>query len=270
MSKSLLLCVECGRLCEAASSSPYRQVEAVRRGCEGCGALGLVDPRSPDAALLLHGLDDEQRLARAPAGVRAMARLRATSFFVLAALAVSAICVALYFGKGKGDDVSEVLSLLFAAGIGLPMGMLGMRALRSTWKQSRALPRPARWRLELPVGAERDTHRRRLDPAQVIVSPLSGRPCAAYEIGVRCDDDADAPLGSWLLLEQGFAADERLQLDFPRMTYTPADPALAKAFLDARGISPATLDLHFFETLVPVGAEVSASVSGDGVTILRS
>jgi hypothetical protein len=146
-------------------------------------------------------------------------------------------------------------------------------------------PAPVRWHLPLPPRATLPAVRVRGAVAaagELIVAPLTGRPCIAYEVGVRTDRDLSASLETWLLLEQrsiaftvngrSFAPNSvrfvlpRRALDVSRL---PA--ARVARFRKERALSPSDVALVVTETIVPPGTQldIHAAEVSFGVTIRK-
>lgn len=140
---------------------------------------------------------------------------------------------------------------------------------------------PMRWRLALPSSQLPIVP----DPApalpgtELVTAPLSGHPCVAYEIGVREDEDSDADMGTWLLLEQGTTAFRVADVDVPRdaarvrvaqrtpfHARTDEDRARMLQFLRERGFD--SHSVRVFETVVPAGVELAGSTE-DGVLVVE-
>jgi hypothetical protein len=159
-------------------------------------------------------------------------------------------------------------------------GSAAVSTIAAQIRGARAKPHPARWRLALPAAHLADV-RGAIEPCgEALRAPLSGRPCAAWEVGVRADADGQAPDGTWLLLEQRSAAAtlggrtipaDALRLELARDRVDPEHPVHAAAidrFLHERGFLSSDTTLAFFETIVPVGANV-AVVAHAGTPLLR-
>lgn len=130
-------------------------------------------------------------------------------------------------------------------------------------------------------------HRRVRDRAEatadLLHAPLSGRPCIAYEVAVRDDDDPDGKLPSWRLLEQdntGFrvgelevaASEARLRLrreDFTHST-VGAMEAGARRYMRMRGLLEGEA-VYVYETIVAPGdqCEVGRRKTNAPITVRR-
>jgi hypothetical protein len=117
---------------------------------------------------------------------------------------------------------------------------------------------------------------------RALLAPLTGRGCLAYEVGVRFDDDGDAPAATWALLEQHvgeFAIDGEampaldLHLEVPRQCLGLATSmsleAAAQVYLRQRGFGAESGTMRLFESIVPMDARVRVALS-DGGGILRT
>ena len=142
----------------------------------------------------------------------------------------------------------------------------------------RALPMRWRWALPSPepVRLQNDPITLSGDP---LIAPLSGRPCLAYDVGVRSDADGRAPLGTWHLIEQHTAELRSLErtvgagkawLDLTeRSIFEPDSDAgrhRVERFLRERGFTPH--DHSVFETIVPAEATVRGKTQ-DGRVVIR-
>ena len=136
-----------------------------------------------------------------------------------------------------------------------------------------------RWRYALPSPQLPQLEATRVSlQGEPIIAPLTGRPCVAYEVGVRTDDDAQAPLGTWLLIEQGVAPliaggtsipEGKAWLELrSRTRHQPGDPgsvASLRRFLRERGFDRP--DLVVFETIVEPDASVRARTRAGRVVL---
>ena len=177
-----------------------------------------------------------------------------------------------WLGFWLGGAIGDIWPLL-----GLPAGLLtgtgaalGMYALEK--KALGEAPKlPARWTMALPPAELRDEPVRGipLPKGDLLTAPITGRPCFAYEVGIRDTPDADGKLPTWILLEQrvvdfeldGQALDgSSVHLDLDREYLgSPEDLDLedaAKIFLRQRGFGPTTPAPHVYETIVAADAEI--------------
>lgn len=272
----LLICLECRRLVRRRTG--YREASETARRCPGCGEPALVEPSDGEAIAVLQRIDDDERLARASRGRRLLARTLVSIAAAGSSATVLLILVAIFFGTGKGHQVAWLLALMLGGLMAIPAGAVGIRAAARVWRAARGLPRPARWALVEPAGAVIEVVQGTLCCDEPLNAPFSGRPCAAYEVGVRADRNRSGAPGTWLLLEQR-AADgrvealafdgERVRLDLRRGPGRSADddPGL-HAYLEARGVSGRRQALFRFETVLPVGAPVTATRAANGVVTL--
>ena len=155
----------------------------------------------------------------------------------LGGLAVAGAGTFVYvFAKALFDGLllfKDVAGLAFLGAIGMIAGIYGIVGFAHPMftrfgDKRRALP--LRWR-----GSD--------DAAGL--SPLTGRPCVAYEIGIRSDDDVDAAAGTWLLRERR----GRVGVPLVRVEVDPFAEGVTH-FLRTRGIDPLGQDLVFFEAIV--------------------
>ena len=276
----LLLCVYCRRIVEPPRAEGYRVASDDPGQCPSCGEVGLIDPRQPDTASALEAIDHRERLARIPASTRSIVRGSSVAGLVVGAAIGIAILLGLYSGVGSVRPEYAVLALVGGLLIIVPLGSVGIRAVWRLWVSSRALDRPARWAFALPAATVGEESSGRIACDSPLVAPLTGRPCVAYEIGVRRDEDSTAPPGTWLLLEQRCAdasidghriEGDRVWLDLPRQIQPFEDPHDEKLahLMHQRGLSPEREQLHVYESVVAEDSEVFVRRSDNGVTVLR-
>jgi hypothetical protein len=107
-------------------------------------------------------------------------------------------------------------------------------------------------------------------PAPLLTSPLTGRPCLAYEVGVRLDDDADAPDATWQLLDQRNVAlkvgptaveADRAWVTGQRHRLDPPAHAV-RDYLLQNGLDPDLEHYVFFEIVVEPGTSCRVWSSG--------
>jgi hypothetical protein len=274
---SYALCTECGWLEPPRPLDPLRRdAVAIDHACPCCSAHAWADLGRHSTVLALRELDERESLARAPARRRAITTLGgATGALGGVALLVAVLHAALS---------TSYVDVFFLAMIGACLVMFGSAAVSGIAAQirgARPKPRPARWRLALPSPkSELVPLRGAIEPSgEPLRAPLSGRACAAWEVGVRTDDDGHAKDGTWLLLEQHSApatvggravAADAVRLDLDRVRADPEDPTHAAAtsrFLHERGFLSSDTTLRFFEAIVPVGAEVTISREATGAVL---
>jgi len=250
--------------------SSHRQEEssglARQPACSYCGERSWIDLGQPEVVLALRH-DEEMRAEARRVGMRPVA-------------------VRGLLGMGLGALVGFVLvGALW--GMGAVAGLMGMAAALSTYQGmqlAQGIDRglPSRWAMALPPAGEVTAVHR--GPAQLrgepLRAPLTGRPCVAYEVGARIDDQVDAPATTWALLEQALAplevdghplpaASTHLRLPRHRLGSSTAlslDPA-AQAFLQQRGLVIDGLVLELYESIVEADAPVELRRVGDGAEL---
>lgn len=200
------LCMACGHLVEPPSAgSPMRREPTPgpdMRECPACGTRGLADLRHTPTAYSLSALERDE-----------------PNFPVLRALGFVASLAALVLLGGpvfldildRPGAVDQWFrgALLLGMLVLLVIGFLPSRRVKLDDAGAGA-GRPRRWRLagagqalgSLPWGARPVRGRVRSEGGELLRAPLSGRPCVAYEVAVRSDDDPSASMSSWTLLEQ--------------------------------------------------------------------
>lgn len=199
----------------------------------------------------------------------------------------SSLLLAVGFGVGVGVSVGLLagspwwLSAVVAASLGALAGLLWRRG--HALIPVRASARPGRWALALPPAGP--TTERIRGPVELrdepLRSPISGRSCAAFEVGVRDDENAEGSPPTWRLLEQHLAlvtvADHQVDQDsthlelrrelLGRIGSMELDEA-AIVYLRQRGFYPDDHGLCLFETIVEPGAELVITCHEDG-NVLR-
>lgn len=261
-----LLCAECGRLHWRETMAPHRaSMDTVSDPpCPHCNAHAWLDLRRESTALAVRLGEDGD--AEAPSPTMELVRNASMGMLV-----------------GAFVGVLATSSLLTG---GLVAGLAGAVAALSTARLRRAAlpPRPAlpeRWAYALPAEAPSSTLLRgHAHPVEPLRSPITGRPCAGYEVGLRRDDDDAGPLTSWALLEQRVAPLEldgtsldpsTVHLDLPReslgvLSSDEADPAAIEWFRE-RGCSLVGGTMVVYETILPLGAAVQVTSSAQGSTL---
>lgn len=259
-------CGDCGYLIPQTLDDAYRpRGNEVVGPCPACGGRHWADLRSggvvealDDRLDTLHKTRNHRR--------RGIRTLIATLFGVLAAVGS---------GVGRNDGSVIVFPLL---------ALVLVVIVRSAVQDIKAGRRPAlpvRWSLAaLPAGDTVGTETGSVAPSdQLLRAPVSGRPCVAYELGVRSDTATDDDPWTCALLEQRvgpFAvgdvsvAAERVFLDVPRERWSGdlTDPSIAR-LLRNRGIDPDRPGHVLYETIVEVGDTVVLEQTSDGGIVMR-
>jgi len=220
------LCLGCGHM------DP--QVETKSESCPRCGAEHRADLREEAVLEQLKTIDEDIVDVPGP-----LARITGRAAAGVAMVALGGVALAgagafaYVFARVLFDGLllfKDIAGLAFLGAIGMIAGLYGLigfayPAFTRLGDKRRALP--VRWHVTD-------------EPAEY--SPLTGRACTAYEIGIRLDDDADAAEGTWLLRER------RGTIGLP-LRRVHADPFAEDVahFLRTRGIDPMGQDLVFFE-----------------------
>lgn len=281
VTSNVRICLSCGYVHAQVQPETfgYRQdaspVRAAVEKCSHCGESTLTDPASEVAR---HGLqqsdeeDHEERSTRT-------SRLVAGSCVVAILLAVLGELVYVVFSfvhDLKGSALGLIPGLVLILAFGTPIGYLLLR-LWTEYRESRRFRRPARWRFVEPKGRRKSRLQGAVVCSTPLYAPLSGRPCAGYEIGVRDDTNADAPLGTWFLLEQRVApctvagqelSPERTALRLTRTMHTSSAPPHQTHYLRDRGFDANAMGRTLFESIVPLDASVAVIERRDGSTTL--
>ncbi len=183
---------------------------------------------------------------------------------------VGAVCSAL----ARPGDISFIVfgPLLFVVVAAIVRGALsdvrgGRRALRPSQWRGAAL-KPGRTVLRhrgVPTASDDDA---------LLVAPLSGRVCVAYELAVRRDTDVDAAPWSWALIEQAVAAvrvgDHHIDPVATQLVVrrTPCPDGLDNrgvgAALRMRGVDLSRGSYAVFESVIEPGAPVDVEVDAQG------
>jgi hypothetical protein len=269
-----MVCGKCGQLAwpaDVGGAHPHREdvtSMALRlQQCSFCGADEWIDLRYEATALALR----ENEAVRRPS-----LALRRASLLLTAV-----------FGVGVGAAAGLVAAIpwwgttLLAAHLGALAGLLWKRAHAPF--PARRSERPIRWAMALlPAGSSTEQIRGTVELCdEALRSPISGRRCAAFEVGVRDDEQADARPDTWRLLEQHLAlvevADQQVDQDSTHLelrrqflgTIGSMDlDEAALVYLRQRGFYPGDHGLCVFETIVEPGAEVEVIRFEDG-NVLR-
>ncbi|HFE46235.1 MAG TPA: hypothetical protein ENJ18_12190 [Nannocystis exedens] len=167
--------------------------------------------------------------------------------------------------RGINGALASIIALLF----GVPALSLAGRLVLREWRRTKARSLPARWRMVLPAKEVRP-HLEGIIASDetLLIAPISGCPCVAFEVGLREDDDASADHGSWLLLEQRnapFSVDGRsivrdsvhLKLPRQRVQWPSPGPERLRVedFLRARGLE-INESLYVFEAMIEAGNRI--------------
>lgn len=271
------LCSNCGFLLpDTQGGDPFRD-RPDPGPCPSCRTKAWIDLRHLPTVESLHEVDAFDAPARASTGKRLGRRIWAG---VASAAWIAGVFVILWAVVVAHTFDPFYLTIL---GAGLfPIVMRAITAFRDHMIRSRRKALPARWRLALPEPEAQVTKTLEgtITPqAELLDAPLTVRPCIAYEVGVRTDDDGDADMGTWLLMEQRsipFAIDgthvgtDRAHLDVaPRQLDASkiADPILAR-FLRERGLDPLAPGLMFFEAVIEAEDRCEVRFRSTGVPVL--
>lgn len=173
-------------------------------------------------------------------------------------LLICAVVVALTV---QGDG-SPILHFTAAMALGI--------FLRSSFGEIAAGPDsrfPISWRFTpRPRGRRRAKTRGRAQRGKTtaLLAPLSGRPCLAYELGVRHDSDSQDRERSWTLLEQRnceFTVEgvpvEAPYLKLDRAAFFGELSRDAQVELRKRGVDPTRPGYNYYETIVEDDARVT-------------
>lgn len=271
------VCAECGQLGrpqQRAGASPHRSdTEGAPRldPCDNCDSDAWIDLSRDSTVLALRNGEQESLVFRAaniaqiPALLGLVAGIFAGLFLFSASPLVELITTAMGFGGA-------------CAGLGI-----GALLRRRGVETSTALPH--RWTMALPPPPSERPVTHFEGPiegtGEVLRSPITGRPCLAYEIGLRGDERQDASLGTWMLIEQHVAPAKVNDVDLdPSATHLSLPRhrvgKLAKGELDdaalayfrQRGYTLEGTTLIVYESIVEEGARVVVESRTSG-SVLR-
>lgn len=261
---SARLCTSCGFL---DLPLPERSTIALRSdpsglpSCPSCGEGQWTDLGND--ALRMAQRDIELREATARGSVASRGARRAWALAKVGGLVGILGSLVFLLTHAQRLTVLLVMAPALVAIVAVVVHAIG--GARDEAVRTRLPDHPSRWRRALPAAvAPRGTTMRGIARATggLLIAPVSGRPCLAYELGVRADEDGDAPRSTWLLLEQRSAAltveDHEIGIDAVvlvadrrRVEVSPA----GREALEARGFLPFER-LYVFESIVEAGDAV--------------
>ncbi len=255
------LCLECRVLLPPRSPmEDARGIGTALHHCSRCGGASVIDLRSDAATQSLADLDAFERSARLP---RALRRWRRLGMVTTAASISAAMLTMFYMVAAHAHGVRDLFGLFGGIASVFTLSYV-LREVFARWRRMAGKALPARWSMVLPGrGSQRIGGVGRVH-GELLRAPLSGRPCLAYEVGVRRDRRPDGDLGSWLLLEQriapglhvdGHAVDPAqlsLALDRTLLPKQAASPDGLRVYFRERGL-PSSETLQVYETVVPSG-----------------
>lgn len=283
------ICVQCGRLHDLKKPQRfgYRQDHTdapVLERCEHCSSTSLADPSIETTRRVLQEHDDEQDEQRRDLSGLLIRRFRDVALLIAGTMLVGRLaylCLSQASGKTwntafEPSAAGASVVILLVLGVGLLAALLV--SLRNTWATTRRLTLPARWKLVRSRGWRGTRDSGPITCATPLYAPLSGRPCAAFEVGVRAEPHAAGPLRTWLLLEQHIAPSlvgarridpQRTALQLPREPFDEEAQLHEPHYLHDRGFEGAGVGLFLFESIVPLDATVNIIERRDGTTQLR-
>lgn len=266
-----LLCSECGRLTwpELGSESPHRSSgEAPHRAqCPHCQSRAWIDLRRESTALAI----GQGELDLAAADSPLVDSLRKAGL---------GIVVGSFIGLVATNSL--VLGGSIAALAGLAGGLAAVRLRRMSVPAKRTLP--DRWSLALPPAAPTTgTVEGVAQDAELLRSPLTGRSCVAFEVGLRQDRNVTGEMSSWALLEQRVAPMSvggatvnpgRTFVEVSRerlgeLTAEVLGAAAVEWFLE-RGFSAIGSNMTVFESVLLPEGRLSLTQSPDGCVLRRA
>ena len=191
---------------QASTGDPMRRAAepdergANRSQCPGCGGEAWANPRLEPTAQVLRGTQSRELavVVQRPSIVAAVAQV----FFALGMLAW------LLWAATHPLRGTQVGFAAFAALLGTVVASKSvLEAIASMRVRPPALP-PKRWHLALPTATRlrAEDHGPARALGELLVAPLTGRPCIAYELGVLTNVDVATRKATWLLREQRSSA----------------------------------------------------------------
>lgn len=265
------MCSECGRLTwpDAGSASPHRSSEEApqRAECPHCESRAWIDLRRESTAIAIR--EGEQGFAAEESAPVDILRKAGLGFVVGSFVGILA-------------TNSLLAGLCIALLAGLAGGLAGVRLRRMSVPQVRTLP--DRWSLALPPSAKAtSTIEGVAEDVELLRSPLTGRTCVAYEVGLRADLDSTGELSSWALLEQRVASmsiagtvvsPEVTFVELPRESHGELSPdsldAAAVEWLLERGFTPVGSNLMVFESVLVPEGRLSLVQSSEGAVLRQA
>ena len=254
---------------DAGSASPHRTSEQAphRAECPHCQSRAWIDLRRESTAIAIR--EGEQGFAAADSA--SVDILRKAGLGVVVGLFVGVLATN-----------SVVAGLCIAALAGVAGGLAGARLRKMSAAPKRTLP--DRWSLALPPAAETTTTTEGIaQQVELLRSPLTGRSCVAYEVGLRDDLDRTDELSSWALLEQRVASmsiggvvvnPSATFVELSRESLGELDPqnldAAAVEWLLERGFTPVGSTLTVFESVLLPQASLSLVQSSQGAVLRES
>lgn len=263
-----LLCSECGRLTwpDAGSASPHRSSDQTpqRAECPHCESRAWIDLRRESTALAIRE------------GEEGFAAAESESVEVLRKAGLGVVVGSFVGILATGSLWAGLIVALLA---GIAGGLAGVRLRRMSVPPKRTLP--DRWSLALPPSSGTTTTVEGVaDNVELLRSPLTGRACVAFEVGLREDLNSTGELSSWALLEQrvasmsvaGIAVDPAVTfVELPRESLGELAPesldAAAVEWLLERGFTPVGSTLTVFESVLPPEARLSLAQSSVGAVL---
>ncbi len=280
------LCTQCGRM-EPPGPAGEGPGE---RACPHCEEVSWADLREGGVVegLMEHDEDRRDTLEQGSmfGGLVNLAIGVLFGFFFV--MGVWSLGHSLIFGMqdiGPGDGVYISL-LLFGAWVlfcGLVSAAMLIRASRETGATVRET-HPTRWRYaHVPVGLLAARKTAMIDGEPVLEAPFTARPCLAYSVGVRIDDEEPEAAWSWSAVLQeigairvdGSPGPERVFLDveptsLPRPKAGTPEAARIDRWLRQHGIDAERLGLELYETIVSPGDTVTLRKGKEGGVVLEA
>jgi len=261
--------MECDRYELADGPQGYRGTRQRPGACPGCGEQAWADLEENAVVDALVETDDNRWTTRTWRR-RGVVKLGGVTLGILAAVG-SALA-----RPGDGSIVlfGPLLLVIIAAIV---------RGALSDIRAGGRAPRATRWR-GAALAPRRIVRRHRGVPTHspneaLLVAPLSGRPCVAYELAVRRDNDVAGAAWSWALVEQAVAAvrieghtvDPRMtQLALPRTPYPDdVDPLAVATALRMRGLDISRGSYRLFESIIEPGRSVELEADASGRALVR-
>ncbi|HWB78639.1 MAG TPA: hypothetical protein VG755_26925 [Nannocystaceae bacterium] len=203
------VCASCGYLQlvdehAPLPGDPHRRSEALvvratnTARCSGCDSTSWAETRLAGTAEVLRSVDGIREAALATP------RMDRAAALLMVASATSLLGIIAWIAL-RWMDQARVGFVMMIGVFVVGLVALAVRQAKLTFTAPAIAPAPVRWHLPLPPRdalPSSSTVGVIAAAGELIIAPLTGRPCIAYEIGVRSDRDLSASLETWLLLEQ--------------------------------------------------------------------
>ena len=240
----------------SAPPSPFDS-KTPQQACSHCGETSWANLREGGVVEALKVQDEERQFTR---GANRSGAVK----LVLLSVWTVAVLIFVFFTDGF---------ILLPLAIGTALWM--MQSAYHEYLSGKHSARAGSWRhAPVPRGRVRSRLEGLVVSATLLQAPLSGRPCVAYELGVRHDSNGEGDDSTWTLLEQDGVAFEVAgeSIDQPyfqleRTVYADALSPASAAALRRRGIDASHPGYTVFETVVELGDNVVVERRRTGLVV---